>query len=70
MYVFFLAYRKMAGENIIFLKNDDESYTMVDLYLNDRFLGTKILRITVILMLTKYYYLKEVIMSILLDIMI
>ena len=32
----------MAGENIIFFENDDESYTMVDLYLdNNRFFGHK-----------------------------
>ena len=32
----------MAGENIMFFENDDESYTMVDLYLdNNRFFGHK-----------------------------
>ena len=31
----------MTGENIMFFENDNESYTMVDLYLNDRFLGYK-----------------------------
>ena len=32
----------MAGENIIFFENDDESYTMVDLYLdNNIFFGHK-----------------------------
>ena len=31
----------MDQENIIFYKNDDESYTMVDLCLNHRFLGYK-----------------------------
>ena len=31
----------MAEENIMFFENDDKSYTMVDLYLNDRFLGYK-----------------------------
>ena len=30
----------MDQENILF-ENDDKSYTMVDLYLNDRFLGYK-----------------------------
>ena len=30
----------MAEENMFF-ENDDKSYTMVDLYLNDRFLGYK-----------------------------
>ena len=29
----------MDKENIMFFENDDNSYTMVDLYLNDRFLG-------------------------------
>ena len=27
--------------NFLFFDNDDKSYTMVDLYLNDRFLGCK-----------------------------
>ena len=31
----------MIQENIVFFENDDKSYTMVDLYLNDRFLGYK-----------------------------
>ena len=31
----------MDQENIIFFKNQDESYTMVDLYLNNRFFGYK-----------------------------
>ena len=31
----------MAGENIMFFENDDESYTMVDIYLYDRFFGNK-----------------------------
>ena len=31
----------MAEENIMFFENDDKSYTMVDLYLNSRFLGYK-----------------------------
>ena len=31
----------MGQKNIMFFKNDDESYTMVDLYLNNRFLGYK-----------------------------
>ena len=54
----------------MFFENDDKSCTVIDLYLNRNiFLGIKILRITMILMLIKYYYLKKVIMSILLDIM-
>ena len=31
----------MAEKNITFFENDDKSYTMVDLYLNNRFLGYK-----------------------------
>ena len=31
----------MDQENIMFFENDDRSYTMVDLYTNDRFLGYK-----------------------------
>ena len=54
----------------MFFENDDISCTVIDLYLNHRiFLGFKILIITMILMLIKYYYLKNVIVSILLDIM-
>ena len=54
----------------MFFENDDKSCTVIDLYLNHNiFLGIKILIIIMILMLIKYYYLKKVIMSILLDIM-
>ena len=39
---FFLVYIKMAQGNIMFFENDDESYTMVDLSLNNnRFFGFK-----------------------------
>ena len=31
----------MNWENIMFFENDDKSYSMVDLHLNDRFLGYK-----------------------------
>ena len=31
----------MDQENIMFFKNYDKSFTMVDLYLNGRFLGYK-----------------------------
>ena len=31
----------MAEKNIMFFENDDKSYTMVDLYLNNRFLRYK-----------------------------
>ena len=40
--IFFLVYIKMAQGNIMFFENDDESYTMVDLSLNNnRFFGFK-----------------------------
>ena len=42
---------------------------MVDRYLHDSFLGIKILKIIMILMLIKYYYIKDVVINILLDIM-
>ena len=35
--IFFLEFIKMDQENIMFFENDDKQYTMVDLYLNDRF---------------------------------
>ena len=57
----------MDQENIMFFKNQNESYTMVDLYQN-RFLDIKILTIIMILILIKYYYLKKVMVNILLDI--
>ena len=31
----------MDQENIMFFKNQDKSYTVVDLYLNNRFFGYK-----------------------------
>ena len=31
----------MVQENIMLFKNEDESYTIVDLYLNNRFFGYK-----------------------------
>ena len=40
--IFFLAYLKKDQENIMFPKNQDESYTMTDLYLNHNiFFGYK-----------------------------
>ena len=36
--LFFLVYIKVDQENIMFFENDHKSYTMVNLYLNDRFL--------------------------------
>ena len=61
----------MVGENIMFFENDDddESYTMIDKYLYNKFLDTKILTIIIIFMLIKYYYIKKVIINTLLDIM-
>ena len=53
----------------MFFENDDESYTMVDLYLNNRFLGYKDSYIIIMILTSiKYYYSKKVIMNILLDI--
>ena len=60
----------MDQEDIMFYKNQDKSYTITDLYLNHNIsFGMKILIIIMILMLIKYYYLKKVILNILLDIM-
>ena len=57
----------MDQENIMLFETDDKSYTMVNLYQNDRFFGYKdscnYYDIDV------DYYLKKVIMNILLDIM-
>ena len=55
----FLVYIKMDQENTMFFENQDESYTMIDVYLYDRFFGHK-----------NSFYLKKGIMNILLDIMI
>ena len=38
----FLVYMKMDQENTMFFENQDESYTMIDVYLYDRFFGHKI----------------------------
>ena len=64
----------MDQDNIMFFKNQNESYTMVDLYLDQPwcitdFWGLKILAVIMILMLIKCCYLKKVIMNILVDIM-
>ena len=59
----------MVRENIMFFENDDKSCTVIDLYLNHNIsFGYKDSIVIMILMLIKYYYLKKVIMSILLDI--
>ena len=60
----------MDQEIIIFFKNQDKSYTMIDLYLNNRFFGYKDSCNYYDLMLIKYYFFKKVIMNILLDIII
>ena len=39
--IFFLVYIKMDQKNIMFFENDDKSYTIIDLFLNSRFLGYK-----------------------------
>ena len=39
--IFFLVHMKMDQENIMFFKNQDESYIMVDIYLNNRFFRYK-----------------------------
>ena len=49
----------MTRENIMFFKNDGESYTMVDLYLHSRSFTMKILIIIMILMWIKHCYLKK-----------
>ena len=59
----------MDQENIMLFKNQDESYTMIGLYLYDRCLGAKILTIIMILMLIRYYYIEKVMGNILIDIM-
>ena len=58
----------MEQENIMFFENDDKSYTMVDLYLYDRFLGYKDSCNYYDTNVDKLLLLKKVIMNILLDI--
>ena len=53
----------------MFFENGDKSYTMADLYLNDRFLRYKDSYNYYDIVLIKHYYLKKVIMNILVDIM-
>ena len=60
----------MDQENIMFFKNDNKSNTMVKLYLNNKFLGYKdLFNYYDTDVINYYYYLKKVIMNILLDIM-
>ena len=58
----------MAGEKIMFFENDDESHTLVDLYLNNNRV-VKFPTIIMILMPLMYYCLKKVTMNMLLNIM-
>ena len=58
----------MAEKNIMFFENDDKSYTMVDLYLNNRFLEYKDSYNYYDIDVDKILLFKKVIMNILLDI--
>ena len=58
----------MDQENITFFENDDKSYTVVDLYLNDRILGYKDSYNYYDIDVNKILLLKKMIMNILLDI--
>ena len=58
----------MDQENIMLFENDYKSYTMVDLYLNDRFLGYKDSYNYYDIDVDKILLFKKVIMNILLDI--
>ena len=59
---------KIAEKNIMFFENDDKSYTMVDLYLNNRFLEYKDSYNYYDIDVDKILLFKKVIMNILLDI--
>ena len=58
----------MDQENITFFENDDKSYTVVDLYLNDRILGYKDSYNYYDIDVNKILLFKKMIMNILLDI--
>ena len=58
----------MDQENITFFENDDKSYTVVDLYLNDRILGYKDSYNYYDIDVNKILWFKKMIMNILLDI--
>ena len=58
----------MDQENIMFFENDDKSYTMVDLYLNNRYLGYKGSYNYYDIDVDKILLSKKVIINILLDI--
>ena len=65
---FFSCIYKNGPKNIMFFENDDESCTMVDLYLNNRFLGYKDSYNYYDIDVDKILLFKKVIMNILLDI--
>ena len=58
----------MVQKNIIFFESDDKSYTIIDLYLNSRFLGYKDSYNYYDIDVDKILLFKKVIMNILLDI--
>ena len=60
----------MAEENIMFFENDDKSYTMVDQYINNRYLKYIDSYNYYDIGVDKILLLKKVIMNILLDITI
>ena len=59
----------MEQENIMFVKNYDQSYTVVDIYLYDRFFGYKDSYNYYDIDVDKILLIKKLIMNILLDIM-
>ena len=59
----------MDQENIMFFKNQDKSYTMVDLYLNNRFFGYKDSYNYYDIDVDKILLFKKVMVNILLDMM-
>ena len=58
----------MDQKTIMFLENDDKSYTIIDLYLNSRYLGYKDSYNHYDIDVDKILLFKKVIMNILLDI--
>ena len=58
----------MDQKNIMFFEKDDKSYTIIDLYLNSRFLGYKDSYNYYDIDVDKILLFKKVIMNILLDI--
>ena len=59
----------MNPKNIMFFENDNKSYTIIDLYLNNRFLRYKDSYNYYDIDIDKILLFKKVIMNILLDIM-